>query len=93
MLNLTPEQRKKRLDEIHSELHDLANSYAIAHEGVIAVELHGVANRILNAMTMVENGPTQEDSDRQIEEWCNNQVMPMGRDERNLIKSLMRERI
>lgn len=78
------------LTKLRSEIYNLANSFAGNETGVIAGELHEAANRILRAIEMLEHGITQEDSDRQIQEWCDNQPFPIGLRERLLIQSLMR---
>ena len=84
------EKAYQRLGEIHDELHTLANTFAGSVTGPIAVELHQIANRIYKARRMMTNGVTVEDTDCQAEEWCDQQMMPMGRAERELIKSLLR---
>ena len=82
--------KQKRLEQLRSEIYDLANSYAGKETGVIAGELHEACNRILSALNMLENGITQEDSDKQIGEWCDNQEFPMDARQRALIQKLMR---
>ena len=84
------EKAYQRLGEIHDELHAMANTFAGSVTGPIAVELHQIANRIYKARRMMATGITVEDTDRQAEEWCDNQMMPMGRTERELIKQLLR---
>jgi len=84
------EKAYQRLGEIHDELHAMANTFAGNVTGGIAIELHQIANRIYKARRMMKEGITGEDTDRQAEEWCDQQMMPMGRAERELIKSLLR---
>lgn len=84
------EKAYQRLTEIHSELYDIANTFAGTSASGIAFELHQSANRILTAQNMMKTGVTNEDSDRQSEEWCNQQIFPISKEERQLVKELFR---
>jgi hypothetical protein len=86
------EKAYQRLGEIHDELHTMANTFAGSVTGPIAVELHQIANRIYKTRRMMTSGVTIEDTDRQAEEWCDNQMMPMGRQRTRLEAVLTKEK-
>jgi hypothetical protein len=57
---MTQEDKVKRLKEIKSELHDLANSFAGDETGTTAVYLHESANIIRTALKVLDG--TEEDT-------------------------------
>ncbi len=59
----------KRLNELYSEIFDIANSYAGDETGTVAGTLHNSANKIADAIRMLENGITEEDDHKLMTEW------------------------
>jgi len=59
----------QRLQELRSELFDIANSLAGDKTGTVACELHESANCILRSIKMLENGVTPEDNYRVMTNW------------------------
>lgn len=47
--------QQARLDKMHSEIFDMANSYAGDKYGYIAIQLHLIANQILEVSSDMEN--------------------------------------
>jgi len=84
-------EKLERLEALRLELGDIANSFAGKPHGCAAVELHSAAGRISTAIRIINEGSTDKDSDRQIEEWCKNQLIPMPIEHVNQLKWLMRE--
>jgi hypothetical protein len=84
-------QRLERLEELRLELGDIANTFAGNKTGCAAFELHDASGRINEAIRMITEGSTIEDSDRQIAEWCDKQVMPMSPSTVKQIQCLMRK--
>lgn len=59
----------KRLMEIHDELHDIANDFAIAGHGNVGVEIHQTANNLGVVKRMIEEGVGVDDKLRQAMKW------------------------
>ena len=51
------EDKKKRVEELHKELFELANSFAGEDTGHVAVFLHHAANHVLYAKRALEGHP------------------------------------
>lgn len=85
------EKAYQRLTELQEELGNIANSFAGNVTGPIAFELHAAAGRVFEAQRMMKEGITTADTDRQAEEWCDKQMMPLGLAEREIIKSFLRK--
>ena len=61
--------RIEKLNEIHHELFELANSYAGDTTGTVAGNLHNAADRVADCIRMLEEGITTEDSAKLMTEW------------------------
>lgn len=63
------DKRIVRLQEIETELHDLANSFAGKETGVVAARLHGVGGGISDCLRMLEDGVNSADRLSLAEDW------------------------
>ena len=63
------DKRIERLEEMQSELFDLANSFAGEQTGTVAAELHESCNRISNSIRMLKEGITPADERKMLGEW------------------------
>lgn len=77
-MNIEPDVRIKRLEEIRNELFTIANSYVGKETGVVAVKLHKAKSLITEAIDMIERGVSDQDNKDVMREYLVELSMKMA---------------